>query len=186
MFALFRCVFPARIAHPSSEPLTDEERRIYRRWDIGSPLLCLPLATVFGLAWYLALTRLGGLFPHESPDTVFVAQPAPVFWGVPAIFLGMLTSAIPLDLCHRAVFRDRYRRFERYCNERVGFDSNRVFIVFAVIILAGSAVFFLAGVTSFARFTDAGNKGHTLCPTTWRRVPPRRGLRPLRRQSFVT
>lgn len=156
MLAVFRRVFPVRVEPAASEPLTDEERRSYRRWEIGSALLWLPLGVVSGFAWYLAVTTLAGLFSHRSPDTVFLVEPTPVFWAVPAVFLGMLTALIPLDFVQRAVLGDRYHRFERFSHERAGIDGNRVVLAFTVFILAGSVLFFLAGVTSYARFTEAG------------------------------
>jgi hypothetical protein len=156
LFTLLRRFFPVRAAPPLTEPLTDEERRLYRRWEIGSALLWLPIGFVLSFAWYLVLTGLAGLFSHKSPDTLFLRQPTWVFWGIPAFFLGMLAAVIPVDLFVRALLRDRSRRFERFCNERAGLDGNRVLIAFAVFILVGSVVFFVAGVTNFARFTELG------------------------------
>lgn len=155
-FALFRRAFPVRGADSSSEPLTDDERRECRRWEIASSLVWLLLSVACGIASYLILTRMAGWLRPESPDTVFLVEPTPVFWAVPAIFLGMLTAIIPLDLGQRALLRDRYRRFERYGNERLGFDSNRVFLVLLAFGLVGASLFFLAGATSFARFTRDG------------------------------
>ena len=55
----------------------------------------------------------------------------------------------------RLVPRDRYRRFVRYVNERSGLDENRAFKWLAALATAGSSVFFLAGVTYFARFDES-------------------------------
>ena len=46
LFTLLRRFFPVRAAPPLTEPLTDEERRLYRRWEIGSALLWLPIVLV--------------------------------------------------------------------------------------------------------------------------------------------
>ena len=66
-FALLRWFFPVRVADPSEEPLTDEERRVFRRWEAGSLLPFFVFAPVLGYAWYLALRGAASLFPHGTP-----------------------------------------------------------------------------------------------------------------------
>ena len=155
-FALCRRIFAAREADPTEEPITDEERRIYRRWELASPLPFCLFMTILVIAWYFALRGAAALFQHETSGTRFLVEPTAIVWALPALLLGSITAVIPLDWLYRALLRDRYRRFERYCYERIGFDGNRVLVGLATLVSAGSAVFFLAGVTSFARFTDAG------------------------------
>ena len=69
----------------------------------------------------------------------------------------LVTSVVPLDLLYRVGLSDRYRGWERYCNERGRRIWKWVFWGMAVLIVAGAAAFFVAGVTSFARFTDQGS-----------------------------
>jgi hypothetical protein len=152
-FSILRRIFPALT---SEEPITDEERSVYRRWEAGAILPFFLLTALLGYAWYLGLTWAASLFNHEAHGTRFLLQALPPYWWIPAIFLGMITSMIPLDWLYRTLLRDRYRRYERYCMERVGFDPRRLYVCIVVIFFAGAAVFFLAGVTSYSRFTDAG------------------------------
>jgi hypothetical protein len=157
-FALFRWFFPARPADDAEPPLTDEERRIYRCWEVGALLPFFLFFPLLGYAWYLTLKGASGLFLQATPETLYFAQPSPYFWGLPALFLGIISSAIPMEWLYRSLLRDRYRRYERSCNERVGFDGRRVFTWFAILVTAGSTVCFLAGVKSFARFEEGGVK----------------------------
>ncbi len=129
---------------------------VYRRWEVWSILPFFLLAALLGSAWYLGLRWAASLFNHEAPGTRFLVQASPLYRCIPAIFLGMITSMITLDWLYRTLLRDRYHRYERYCLERVGFDPRRLFVCVVVIFFAGAAVFFLAGVTSYTRFTDAG------------------------------
>ncbi len=154
--AFFRWLFPEPTAASAKEPITDEERRVYRRWEVGSLLPIVVLAPLLGYMWYLGLTWAASFFHHEVQGTRFLIRPSQAYWLVPAIFLAIVSLPIPLDGLYRGLLRDRYRRFERYCVERTGFDARRFFVCLAVLVVAGSAVFFLAGVTSFSRFTDAG------------------------------
>ena len=114
------------------------------------------LAPLLGGVSYFGITWAAGLFHRETLGTQFLVQPSPIDWLIPAILLGIGTWWIPLDWLYRALLRDRYRRYERYCIEQNGFDWRRLLVCLAVVLSAAAAVFFLAGVTSRTRFSDAG------------------------------
>jgi hypothetical protein len=155
-FELFRRIFPVRSAAPSEPPLSDEERRRYRRWELGAivPLfvICFPV----GYLWYLALREAAGLIRQETPDTRFLLSVDPAIWALPAIALALITSAILLDGLYRALLRGSYRQYSRFCNERVGIDGERVFALMAAVVVAGSVVFCSVALRCFARFTENG------------------------------
>ena len=155
-FALFRWLCPTSLTDGAGTPLTDEERRVYRRWEGGALIPFFILVPLLGLAWYFALKGAAGLFQHATPGMQFLARPTPIFWGLPALFLGIISSAVPMEWLYRSLLRDRYPRYERFCNERVGFNGKRVFAWLAAFVAVGSSVGFVAGVTSFARFDEAG------------------------------
>jgi hypothetical protein len=154
--AILRWLFPPPDDAFADEPITDLEYRVYRRWEVGGVFPFFLLVAALSCAWYLGLTWAANLLHHDVPGTRFLIRPTPPFWMIPAFFLGMITSAIPLDWLYRALLRERYRRFNRFCAERAGFDGRRLLACLSVIIFAASTSFFLAGVTSFCRFTDAG------------------------------
>jgi hypothetical protein len=139
-FALFRRLCPARLAGGAEFPLTDEERRVYRRWEAGALVPFFIFAPLLTFAWYLALKGAAGYFEHVAPGTRFLTGPAPVFWALPAIFLGLVLSALPMVSLYRALLGDRYRRYERFCSERVGFDGKRVFAWLAAFRLLASSL----------------------------------------------
>ncbi len=87
---------------------------------------------------------------------IIVDKGCVVHWLIPAVLLGIGTFWIPLDWLYRVLLRDRYRRYEFYCIEENGFDGRRLLVCLAVLTFGGAAVYFLAGVTSFTRFSDAG------------------------------
>jgi hypothetical protein len=155
-FALFRWLCPEGVTGGAECPLTDEERRIYRRWEFGALVPIFILAPTFGFAWYLALQGVADLFHKGAPGTRFLVRPAPAFWAIPSIFLGIISSAVPMECLYRSLLRDRYSRYERFCNERVGFDGKRVLAWLGACVAVGSVVGLVAGVTSFARFDEAG------------------------------
>jgi hypothetical protein len=148
-------------------PLSDEERRVYRRCEVWGLLPFFLVVPALGYLWFLALRWGAGCFPQNSPDTRFLLRPVPLIWAVPAMLLGIITSAVPLNGLYLALLRSRYRRFSRFCDERVGFDGGRAFAVLVAVCVVGTLVFFTVAVRSFARFTGSGVEiGRALLPGT--------------------
>jgi hypothetical protein len=154
-FALLGRAFPVR-RNDAEAPLTDQERRVYRRWEIGSLLPFFAFAPLLSYLWYLALRGAAGLFDPATPSTLYLVQPIMEFLLFPAMFLGIVSSAIPMEWIYRFFLRERYPRYVRFCNERAGFDATRVGWWLVGLIIAASAFFFIFVVTSFARFDETG------------------------------
>jgi hypothetical protein len=156
VFGLLRRLFPVRAPDPSEPLLTDEERRDFARW--GAAALCpfLVFAPLLGLGWYLLLTWCSGGAHRETPETLILLRPICYFWMVPSLFLGILTAPIPVEALYRALLGERYRRFERYCEEKNGFDARKTYALLAALAAPAALAFYLAGVTSFTRFTKDG------------------------------
>ena len=153
--AILRWLFPA-LPDSANEAITELERRVYRRWDAWSVLPIVLILVGLCYAWLLGLTWVASLFHRDAHGTQFSLRPSTNYCVVPALFIGMITAPIPILGLYRALLGDRYRRYERYSMEPMGFNPRRLFLCFAVIVFAGSAVFFLAGVSSVTRFTDTG------------------------------
>jgi hypothetical protein len=155
-FRLFRRIFPLRPLDPSEAPLSEEERRVYRRWEVAGLLPFALFVPALGYPWFLALKWGAQCFPQEIPGTLLLLRLDPMIWVVPAGFLGLVTSAIPMNALYYALLGRRNRRFNRFCDERVGFDGKRAFALLAVIVIAGVLASFSLAVLSFARFTETG------------------------------
>jgi hypothetical protein len=158
--AIIRWLFPAPAAAFAQEPMNDGERLVHRRWEDAECLALLLLAALLSYAWHQGMMWAASVFQREAHGTRFLVQPSPLYWVIPALLLGLITSAIPLDELYRILLRDRYRRYRRYCIERVGFAPRRLLVCLVIIALGVAAVFFLAGVTTYSRFTDAGVEIH--------------------------
>lgn len=154
---LLRYYFPPRPNDPDEPPLTEDERRYYGRryvgWGLPAIFFFVPL---LGFLSYLALKGLAGLFHQATPTTRFAIFPEPIYWALPAGFIGIVSSAIPTGWLFQVLLRDRCRRFERYCREREGCEGGPALLMFSVLVVIGSAIGFVAGVTTFARFEQDG------------------------------
>ena len=77
-FELFRRMFPVRAAAPSEPPLSVEERRRYRRWELWAivPLfvICFPV----GYLWYHEYKRVRGIehrATFQAPNGNIIRRP---------------------------------------------------------------------------------------------------------------
>jgi hypothetical protein len=153
---LLRRLFPVRSADPSEPLLTDEERRDFSRWEAAALRPLLIFIPLLGLGRYLLLTWGSGGAHRETPETLILLRPIRYFWMVPSLFLGILTAPSPLDARNRALLGERYRRFERYCEEKQGYDARKAYALLAALAVPAALAFYLAGPTSFTRFTKDG------------------------------
>ncbi len=153
---MFRRLFPVRPPDPSEPPLTDEERKTFHRWEMASIIPIFLFTAAFGSLWYLAMKEAAGLWPTATPATRFLLRPEPISFAAPALILGILSSALPIDGLYRLLLRERYRRFERACHERVGFDGDRALILIAVVFLPSIVALFYLIAANAVRFTDSG------------------------------
>lgn len=85
---------------------------MYHRWEVGSIVPFFTFSALLGFAWYAALKAAAGLCDHSTLGTRFLVQPTSIFWAIPSMFLGMVSSAIPLAWLYRWLLRDRYAGLE--------------------------------------------------------------------------
>jgi hypothetical protein len=155
--ALLRRFFPALAPDPTEAPLTDEERRLYSRWVLAIYLITFPLfVALLGIGWYFLLKGGDRLVNHETSNTLFLIRPSEAYWMLSPLFLGIVSAVVPLQLLFRVLFRKRFSRFELFCTEREGIDAKPVMLGLVVLVSVGAMIHFVAGATSFARFTDIG------------------------------
>lgn len=155
-FALFRWLFPVRSRNAAEPPLTAEEQKIYQRWEMGSLIPLFFFVSMLGYAWYLVLKWASDHAHSPTPTRLFLIRPSRSFWVIAALSLGAISAAGPLEWLYRWLLGNRYHRYERYCFERVGFDSKRVLPWLSRFVIIGSVITYCAGMTSFTRFDEKG------------------------------
>ncbi|MFO0956849.1 MAG: hypothetical protein U0800_05195 [Isosphaeraceae bacterium] len=156
LLALLRRFFPPQPDAESEPFFTEEEIRIFNRWELGTIpafLICIPLLS---LAWYFPLTWAAHWVQQRAPGDRFLLVPSPFYWALPSLFLGIISSSVAVAMLLRALLRDRYRRFVRYGNVRAGIDGWAAFRWLAAIVIGGSILGILVGLTSYARFDEEG------------------------------
>jgi hypothetical protein len=156
ILTLIQYLFPKPVPDISEGPITENDVVAFRRHD-SSIILPTILAVPFLMCvWFLAFNVMAALFDHRLPGTTFLVQTEAITWAIPAIFLGLVSVPILLQWYTRSELGDSYGRYKRYCNNRVGCDVGRIYGLFASIVFVAGAIFFVAFVTNFARFSESG------------------------------
>jgi hypothetical protein len=149
-------VFRKTIPDLSEGYITEEEKAAFKRGNFWSNLLLIITFALFVSAWFLALRIVGALLDHGTPGTRFLIQPEKKLWIMPAVFLAIVSMSRPTKRLMRSKYGDSYHRYIRYINEEARFDVGRAFFWLTIVLIVGSAVWFLGMVRGFARFSDTG------------------------------
>ena len=154
-FAAIRRWFPVPPAPAEAgDPLTDAERRSFLRWEVAAIVPILVLIPAMGLGWFFLLKGAANLVHPPLPGTRFLLRPIPILWGLPAVFLGIVSGALPMHWLYRLLLGDRYPRYIQFSNEKAGFDGWRFLRWMTNLTLLGTGVLFFLVTRTFVRFDD--------------------------------
>lgn len=127
---------------PSSDHTLDDLSRIYKKWDRLSHLLLVPLICLLGYACWLLLCALQELRTSLIGEADFVLTPIHIFYGIPALFTGIVLASFLAEFLMRKVLgTERYREYIQYQNMKCRMDTKKVFthllyVVVPVLVVA--------------------------------------------------
>jgi hypothetical protein len=75
LLALSRRFLGARLARSAEAPLSEDERRIYQRWNVGMSMMFLVILPVLSYVWNLAIRRAAGRFSRPTAATRYLVEP---------------------------------------------------------------------------------------------------------------
>lgn len=134
-FALLRRYVPAK--DPGVDPETLATLRKKYAWFELSGLLPL-FAIVAGITWlvYVGLRRADALLAVRREAAEFVLRPDAIALLIPAMFLAMILSAVPMGLLIRLLIgAERYREYAVVARYGQGYDAVRAFALLAALIV---------------------------------------------------
>jgi hypothetical protein len=144
-------------------PLSVEQSRLfaelhakYRKRDIYALLAYVAFAITLGSGWYLGLRWLAAWHASSLGPSRFLLGPSQDFWMLPAIFLGLVSGAVPLHYFLKALLRERLSEYELYDNLRArasGIQSGAFFWLAAPIIVV-CVVAVVLNLNCYTQFTD--------------------------------
>jgi hypothetical protein len=132
----FAKLFPYTPRDLSEQQLSFPElQKKYAKWDLA---VLIPFFSFGFLGGYLIYLGLLWILPYPVPrigTNHYVMLPDKAFFGLPAIFLGILVGGILSDLLYRFLLGKRYGEYILYGNLKFGVDSWRVVKILALIII---------------------------------------------------
>jgi hypothetical protein len=155
-FAIFRRLTPAKVDSTLAAIPREELRRRYQSWEIASILPIFAFAALFACGWFFLLRDGAKRLAPTAGEAPFVIAPEDAYWLLPAFFLGLVSSALPVALLYKWLLGDRYREYDAYNQLRTGVNTWAVFRVFAILICLAATGFVLAGVNYTTVFDERG------------------------------
>lgn len=119
MMRILRRLFPLPAAYAEAGKSLEELSPEYCKWKWFFLLLLFLFSAPLALVWWWILDQAGILIASHFSDAVFQLRMSRIAWIVPAMPLGMLTSALPLTLFSHWCLKERYSEYIRYeCLEK--------------------------------------------------------------------
>ena len=153
VFSLLQRWAPYKPPSESNLPPYEELRRKFLKWEQIYLIPFFIFSALFAIAWERLLSFFARLSYASLGASVFMYTPSPDFWWIPAIFLGILTATIPLTLLYKLVLGSDYEQYVIYSNLRVGFDSQKVVRLMAMIVGPVALIFSLLAMNCYTKFS---------------------------------
>lgn len=133
-------------------------------------LLYFLLTPLIGYLAYLALADLAGLYYRLIP-AVYLMPVERAFWAIPAIFLGISLSGIPIWFFNQWRLKERFPRLLAFFNQQYRYDQRKAGLAFTTGGLVICLALVLTGLNLYVRLTPellAGNRFFGLVEKTYR------------------
>ncbi len=132
----------------------EELRAIYGQWEMYSLFVILVSLFVLGGIWYLLILHFVPWYIDNLGPSVYVITTPYDFWMVPALFLGIISSPLPLILVLRYNLRERYKDFTRYRDSGRGRITQKILEVSYVVICGMIILLTIFAIDDYTRFTE--------------------------------
>lgn len=101
---------------------------------------------------YLGLSGLASLYYRLVP-AIYLAPVDSVYWAIPAVFLGIALSGIPIWFFNRWRLKDRFPRLVAFFNQQYRYDQRKAGLAFTAAGLVLVLALTLAGLNLYLRLT---------------------------------
>lgn len=158
-FASLAKVFPYRAPAGLSGDLAALSQR-YRWWQSVAAILDCAFAALCVFLWFQFFLLLQSVFQGRMPVSLFLMHPDGFLFLLPALFLGLVSAAIPAHFALACLLRGRYREYTHYQNLRVGFDAWKVLRWFGLATILLFLPVGVLGLFCHTRFTQESLVNH--------------------------
>lgn len=102
----------------------------YGKWDIYAlPLFFISAPAVGYISW-LAMVKISDFRYSLMPQSNYMFLPLPISWGIIAIFVGIIGSAVPMYLIIRLLLGDKYPEYQKFNALKSSGNTNKTFYIF--------------------------------------------------------
>jgi hypothetical protein len=141
IMALLAKIYPSK-HQPLSVPALDVLQRKYSRWEIAFTCAYIALWIPATFVLWFPLRALSDLNAARLPAE-YILTLEPIFWFLPAFFLALAVSALPLMMLFKLLLRARYEEYVWYWSAKHGVDMHRAnrTAIWVVMVLVAIVVF---------------------------------------------
>jgi hypothetical protein len=140
----------------------DEVTGQYRKWDRVARLLVVLFAGTFGYLLWVTFCAVESARAALLGSADFVLTPMPIFFALPALFAGILLSAIPLKFVLTKILgSEGYDGLVNYSDRRQGINSKRLF---RHLVIVGVTLIISSVILAFQTYATASEKGLIIHP----------------------
>ncbi len=138
----------------TTEKDLDQLEEEYSKWNNLSLVPFFIFAFSIGfLIWY-GLNNLSTYRMSLLEESVYLFPPARAAWGLPAVFMSLILSAIPLHYLYLWILgKERYSEFNQYTNLKFGIDGTKTVKYMSVVIVPACLIFTLLAMDSYIKVT---------------------------------
>ena len=138
----------------TTEKDLDQLEEEYSKWNNLSlvPFFIFSFSIGF-LIWY-GLDNLSTYRMSLLEESVYLFPPARAAWAIPAVFMSIILSGIPLHYLYLWILgKERYSEFNQYTNLKFGIDGAKIVKYMCVVIVPACLIFTLLAMDSYIRVT---------------------------------
>ena len=142
--------FPVSPGEELTYTLADQQQ-FQRQYRFVTLLYFIMVPLISYLA-YLVLSGLLSLYDRLIPAT-YQAPVDPAYWAIPAVFLGIALSGIPIWFFNRWRLKDRFPRLLAFFNQQYRYDQRKAGLAFTAAGLVLVLALIVVGLNLYVRLT---------------------------------
>lgn len=134
--------------------LAENQDRFYRLEKQGVLWLFLSVLVITFLVYFLGKILVDRF---SSDSHTYIMKVPNTYWFLPGIILGFAFVKVPLEFIYKLYLKDDFSLYKHYANDKHGFDGDKAWRPFAIILIVLGSVFFILGLNWFVRY-DSSNQ----------------------------
>ena len=122
----------------------EDRKKKYKKFEACAIFIVIASAIIIGfVVYYLGLQ----ITENTSSSTyTYIQRPPVAFWGFLGVVLGIGLLRIPMTIIYKLILKDEYYIYSEYMSLKNGWDNEKIWRPFEIILGVGGMLFFLLGI----------------------------------------